>query len=169
MRQKRLALLAGSRLTGLAFVVFGSAAMAVEEAPYTVEHTDGDFQVRRYAPQIVAETLVEGSMEEAGNKAFRRLFNYISGANRSKGRIAMTTPVAQQPAGEKLPMTAPVAQQLDSNFWAVAFVMPTGYTLATLPEPMDAQVHLRAIPARRVRAIGRRSLTREMGSKRWSM
>ena len=66
---------------GLAFGVAGGVAMGTEEAAYTVEKTDGDFQVRRYAPQVVAETVVDGTLEEAGNKAFRPLFNYISGAN----------------------------------------------------------------------------------------
>ena len=41
--------------------------MAVEKAVYTVEKTDGDFQLRLYAPQVVAEVLVDGTLEEAGN------------------------------------------------------------------------------------------------------
>ncbi|MDZ4197821.1 MAG: hypothetical protein U1E27_00895, partial [Kiritimatiellia bacterium] len=48
---------------GLAFVVAGGWAMAVEEAAYTAEKTDGIFEIRLYAPQIVAETVVEGPME----------------------------------------------------------------------------------------------------------
>jgi effector-binding domain-containing protein len=127
--------------------------MAIEEAGYTVEKTDGDFQVRRYAPQVVAETLVTGTLEEAGNKAFRTLFRYISGANRAKGKIAMTAPVAQQRAGEKIAMTAPVGQEAASNQWAITFMMPTNRTLETLPEPTDEKVRLRAIPAQRMAAV----------------
>ncbi len=127
--------------------------MAIEEACYTVEKTDGDFQMRRYTPQVVAETVVDGTLEEAGNKAFRPLFNYISGANRSKGQIAMTAPVAQQRGGDKIAMTAPVGQASLSNQWAVTFMMPTNYTLETLPEPTDAKVRLRVIPARRMAAV----------------
>jgi hypothetical protein len=59
---------------GLAFGVAGGVAMGTEEAACTVEKTDGDFQVRQYAPQVVAETVVDGTLEEAGNKAFRPLF-----------------------------------------------------------------------------------------------
>jgi effector-binding domain-containing protein len=140
-------------LTGLAFGAAGGVAMGTEEAAYTVEKTDGDFQVRRYAPQVVAETVVDGTLEEAGNKAFRPLFNYISGANRSQGKIAMTAPVAQQRAGEKIAMTAPVGQEALSNQWAVTFMMPTNYTIETLPEPTDEKVRLRAIPARRMAAV----------------
>ena len=114
--------------------------LGIKEAAYTVERTDGDFQVRRYSPQVVAETVVDGTLEEAGNKAFRPLFNYISGANRSKGKIAMTAPVAQQREGEKIAMTAPVGQEALSNQWAVTFMMPTNYTMETLPEPTDEKV-----------------------------
>ena len=127
--------------------------MGIEKAAYTVEKTDGAFQVRQYAPQVVAETLVEGTLEEAGNKAFRPLFNYISGANRSKGKIAMTAPVTQQSDGEKIAMTAPVGQEAVSNRWAVTFMMPAKYSLETLPAPTDEKVRLRAIPARRMAAV----------------
>ena len=140
-------------LAGLVFGTAGGVAMGTEEAAYTVEKTDGDFQVRQYAPQVVAETLVEGTLEEAGNKAFRPLFNYISGANRSQGKIAMTAPVAQQRDGEKIAMTAPVGQEAVSNRWAITFMMPTNYTLETLPAPTDEKVRLRAIPARRMAAV----------------
>jgi effector-binding domain-containing protein len=138
---------------GLAFGVAGGVAMGTEEAAYTVEKTDGDFQVRLYAPQVVAETVVDGTPEEAGNKAFRPLFNYISGANRSKERIAMTTPVGQQAEGQKIAMTAPVGQEAVSNQWAITFMMPTNFTLATLPAPVDEKVRLLAIPARRMAAV----------------
>jgi effector-binding domain-containing protein len=138
---------------GLAFGVAGGVAMGTEEAAYTVEKTDGDFQVRRYAPQVVAETVVDGTLEEAGNKAFRPLFNYISGANRSKGKIAMTAPVALQREEEKIAMTAPVGQEAVSNHWAITFMMPTNFTMETLPVPADEKVRLRAIPARRMAAV----------------
>ena len=140
-------------LAGLVFGTSGGVAMGIEEAAYTVEKTDGAFQVRQYAPQVVAETLVEGTLEEAGNKAFRPLFNYISGANRSQGKIAMTAPVTQQREGEKIAMTAPVGQEAVSNQWAITFMMPANYTLETLPAPTDEKVRLRAIPARRMAAV----------------
>jgi effector-binding domain-containing protein len=109
--------------------------------------------VRQYAPQVVAETVVDGTLEEVGNKAFRPLFNYISGANRSKGKIAMTAPVAQQREGQKIAMTAPVGQEAGSNRWTITFMMPDNFTLETLPAPADERVRLRAIPARRMAAV----------------
>ena len=110
-------------------------AMAIEEAPYKVVKTAGIFELRDYAPHILAETVVDGSLEDAGNKAFRRLFRYISGENRSRDTITMTAPVSQQPEGEKITMTAPVGQQAVAGKWAVSFMMPASYTLETLPVP----------------------------------
>ena len=127
--------------------------MAIEEAAYTVIMQDGAFEIRDYAPHIGAETLVEGTLEEAGNTAFNRLFRYISGGNRSREKVAMTAPVAQQPQGETIAMTAPVAQQRVREQWAVSFMMPATYTLETLPEPEDPLVTLRQVPARRMAAV----------------
>jgi hypothetical protein len=128
-------------------------AMAIEEAAYTVVTKDKNYEIRDYAPHVVAETLVEGTLEEAGNKAFERLFRYISGGNRSRVKVAMTAPVSQQPKGERIPMTAPVAQQRVREQWAVSFMMPAVSTLETLPEPEDPQVTLRQVPGRRMAAV----------------
>lgn len=57
-------------------------AMATEEAPYTVVKTDTIFELREYAPQVLAEIIVDGDLEDAGKKAFRPLFRYISGSAR---------------------------------------------------------------------------------------
>jgi hypothetical protein len=127
--------------------------MGTEEAPYRAEKTDGDFEVRQYPPQVVAEILVDGTLEDAGNKAFRPLFDYISGANRAKGKIAMTAPVTQQSGGEKIAMTAPVGQEAVGNQWAVSFLMPANDTLETLPAPTDVRVRLRALPSRRLAVV----------------
>ena len=141
---------------GLLLVVMlltGVRAMAIEEAPYTVVKASGIFEVRDYDPHILAETLIDGTLEDAGNKAFRRLFNYISGANHSRSSIAMTAPVSQESKGEKIAMTAPVGQQRSSGTWAVSFMMPASYTLATLPVPDDTSITLRQVPARRMAAV----------------
>jgi effector-binding domain-containing protein len=128
-------------------------AMAIEEAAYTVLLSDNNFEIREYAPHILAETVVDGDLEEAGNRAFNRLFRYISGNNRSREKVAMTAPVSQQPKGEKIVMTAPVGQQRVQENWAVSFMMPATYTLDSLPEPEDPEVKLRQVPARRMAAV----------------
>ncbi len=131
----------------------GTTVMAIEEAGYVVVARDARFELRDYAPQLLAETVVTGSMEDAGNKAFRTLFRYISGGNRSQTKVEMTAPVSQQTAGERISMTAPVGQQRAGDGWVVSFMMPAGYTLETLPLPEDASVTLRPVPARRMAAV----------------
>lgn len=128
-------------------------AMATEEAAYRVARKDNQFEIRDYAPHILAETVVEGTLEEAGNKAFNRLFRYISGDNRARSKVAMTAPVSQEPMGEKIKMTAPVEQQRVQGKWAVSFMMPASYTLETLPAPDDPKITLRQVPARRIAAV----------------
>jgi effector-binding domain-containing protein len=137
-----------------AAMIFGAMdAMAIEEATYKVLKKEDRFEIRDYAPHILAETVVEGALEEAGNTAFNRLFLYISGGNRSRDKVAMTAPVSQEPVGEKIQMTAPVGQQRVQEKWAVSFMMPASYTLETLPEPEDPKVTLRKVPARRMAAV----------------
>lgn len=128
-------------------------AMATEEAPYKVLKTDDIFELRQYEPHILAETIVEGDLEGAGNKAFRPLFRYISGDNKSRGKIAMTAPVSQEKKGEKISMTAPVSQQRVQGKWAVSFMMPASSTLETLPTPDDPGITLRLVPARRMASV----------------
>ena len=84
--------------------------MAIEEVNYTVLEREGDFELRQYEPQIVAETLVEGDFQDVGNEGFRRLYDYISGKNRKQQTIPMTASVSQEASSEKIPMTAPVNQ-----------------------------------------------------------
>jgi len=128
-------------------------AMAVEEASYVVLKVDGQFEVREYAPHVLAETIVAGDLEDAGSMAFRKLFGYISGENISRSQMAMTAPVSQVPAGEKIQMTAPVGQQRVENQWAVSFMMPQTYDLSSLPQPKDLSVVLRQVPAQRMAAV----------------
>ena len=117
--------------TAILFLLLTGAttAMATEEAPYSVIKTDNIFELREYVPQVLAEIIVDGDLEGAGNKAFRPLFRYISGENKSRGKIAMTAPVSQEQTGEKISMTAPVSQQSVQGKWAVSFMMPSSYSI----------------------------------------
>ena len=127
--------------------------MAIEEAKYTVLERQGDFELRQYEPQIIAETFVEGKFQDVGNEGFRRLYDYISGKNHKRESIPMTTPVSQETASEKIPMTAPVNQEKVGGKWRITFLMPSQYTLETLPEPEDPRVHLTKVPGQLMAAI----------------
>ena len=134
-------------LVVLLFNLCSCTTLGIEKPEYDVIEKEGKFEVRQYKPQIVAETVVDSSFDEAGNIAFRRLFNYISGNNRKRESIAMTAPVNQKVSSEKIKMTAPVNQQEYKGKYAVSFLMPSKYTMETLPEPLDTNVSLRLIPA----------------------
>jgi len=138
----------------LAMVLLTSGvAMAIEEPEYEVVADHGDFEIRRYAPMILAETRVDSDFEGAGNEAFRRLFGYISGDNAARAKIDMTAPVVQELSSEKIAMTAPVVQQSDDSGWRVAFVVPAEYSWETAPQPTDPRVSLRQVPERLVAAV----------------
>jgi hypothetical protein len=139
----------------LALAVLGlasSVAVAIEEPAYEVIESVGAFELRRYAPYLVAETRVDAGFEAAGNIAFNRLFGYISGNNRARIEIAMTAPVTQEPArGEKIAMTAPVSQEAaEGGGFRVGFIVPSKYTTDTVPQPVDPAVYIRSVPGRLV-------------------
>jgi hypothetical protein len=136
----------------------GCTVAKIQEPQYMTQIRDGSFEVRTYEPRVVAETTVAGEWREAGNEGFRRLASYIFGKNRRDTKIAMTAPVAQAPAnesggGDKIAMTAPVAQRGRGGTWTVAFTMPEGETLDTLPAPQDPRVVLRELPPARVAVV----------------
>ncbi len=124
------------------FVSVGTA-VAIEKAEYTVVEREGRFELRQYESHIVAETFVDADFGVAGDVGFNRLFRYIQGNNRKRESISMTSPVNQQENSEKIAMTAPVVQQVESGVWRITFVMPSTYTMESLPEPLDSKVKLR--------------------------
>jgi hypothetical protein len=139
------------RALGLLCVIFsGNLGMAIEEPPYEIELKMEDYEIRRYQKIIVAETLVQADFEDAGNAAFRILADFIFGKNQSQSKIAMTSPVTQQPSSERISMTAPVTQTKMNDNYLVQFVMPKEYTLDSLPQPLDSRITIREVPARRI-------------------
>ncbi|MFZ9024771.1 MAG: SOUL family heme-binding protein, partial [Anaerohalosphaeraceae bacterium] len=91
-------------LLGLPLIFASCATVGIEKVQYDVVKKSNAIEVRQYKPYLVAETLVDSDFKEAGNAAFRRLFNYISGDNQAKESIAMTAPVNQQSQSEKIAM-----------------------------------------------------------------
>ncbi|WP_372749419.1 heme-binding protein [Litorivivens sp.] len=140
--------------------------MAVEEAEYTVVVDEKPFELRQYAPHILAETLVDGDFEAAGNEAFGRLFRYISGNNEAQQKVAMTSPVGQTAESEKIAMTSPVGQAQKDGKWAVSFMMPASFTLETTPTPTDPAVVIRQVPARYMAAVRYSGFWSEKGYRR---
>ena len=128
-------------------------AVAYERRAYAVTEKDRAFEIRDYAPAIVAETIIEGDFEEAGNKGFRILFAYISGENEKNESIEMLSPATQEPEGEKIAMTAPVTQETAETGYRFTFMMPSSKSLETLPNPLDQRIRLSEEPAQRYATV----------------
>jgi hypothetical protein len=123
------------------------------EPAFVLESHRDAFDVRRYAPYLVAEVVVPGPADEVGAQGFRLLAAYIFGKNRGARTMAMTTPVTQTQRPITIPMTTPVTQNVTAGGFLVRFVMPPEYTLATLPEPLDDSIALREVPEQRIAVL----------------
>jgi hypothetical protein len=112
----------------------GLLLKGIEHPKFTLISKNGHFEVRKYEPYIVAETVVDGPLENAGSNAFGILAGYINSKNQESKKISMTAPVTQQ--------------QIEKNKFAVQFMMPSEWTLDTLPKPNNPNITLKMMPAR---------------------
>jgi hypothetical protein len=142
-----------------------------ETLGYEVEKKDGDFEIRRYGDHILAHVDVEASFDHAMNQGFRILAHYIFGGNKKRSSIEMTTPVEEEKkSSEKIPMTAPVTEETlnksekirmttpvteekTGNLHRISFVMPSKYTMETLPEPEDNQIKFEEVKDEKMAAL----------------
>ena len=134
-------------LLALTLAAMPLLSQAIEEPDYEVTRKFDNVELRRYAPYVVAEVVLDTSAEDAGSQAFPILAGYIFGKNKGEKKLAMTAPVTQTAAPVRMDMTAPVTQAAVGGRMQVQFVLPKGLTLATAPEPIDPRVQLRVMPA----------------------
>ena len=146
-------------LAAIALTALPMTSRAIEEPAYEVlrqlaESQPGTIEIRQYAAYVVAEVLVPGPAESAGNQAFPILAGYIFGKNKGEKKFAMTAPVTQAAATPlRMEMTAPVTQAASAGGFVVQFVLPRSVSLAAAPEPLDPRVRLREVPAAKIAAI----------------
>lgn len=125
----------------------------IEEPAYTVLEKRNEYEIREYAPYIVAETEVTGEYSEVLRKGFGVIADYIFGNNTSNTSIAMTVPVLEN-TSEKIAMTVPVINTTETTqARTVSFVLPSKYTLGTLPTPNNPKVRITEVPARTVAVL----------------
>lgn len=108
-------------------------------------------EIRQYPAVVFA--VVENHDEDS---SFGLLFQYITGENKTKSRIAMTAPVI---TSEKIKMTAPVITR--KNY--MAFAVPSTYTEKTVPIPTNPEVKIEVQPKKHMailRFSGRRKAAR---------
>ena len=102
---------------------------AYESAEYKVIESDGKFEIREYPDLMLAATTTKSDLQ-GRDGSFMQLFRYISGANESKQKISMTTPVfmENQNSGERVQM---------------GFVMPKEVADQGVPKPTGEKVEVR--------------------------
>ena len=116
-----------------------------------------DFELREYAPCVIAEVKNSGQYSNATSSAFGSLFRYISKGNQASAKIAMTAPV----------IAAQDEQSTKKDQWSVSFVMPAGSKLQEMPQPTDPHVTLREIDKEKCVAISFRGrATEELANKK---
>jgi hypothetical protein len=104
-----------------------------------VQVLSGGVEIRRYSESVAAEAQVESTDRSEGRTAaFRLLFDYISGKNRSESRIEMTAPVETARSPEKIAMTAPVeTMSTEQGRVRMRFFLPKSYSVDSAPRPLD--------------------------------
>ena len=112
--------------------------MASEEPEFLVVNRVGGFEIRNYYPMIIAEVSVGGTMEAASSSGFRMVADFIFGNN--------TSPSGKS---EKIDMTVPVTIFKNGDNWCFHFVMPSKYSLNSLPKPNNPEIKIRQLENRR--------------------
>jgi len=107
-------------LTFILGLITFSNVMAAEEVKYTMVSKNKLYEIRKYSDRLVIET----ETSDQGS-SFRKLFKYISGDNRDKKEIKMTTPVTQV--------------EKDGNM-TMQFYMPAEFNESNVPNPNNSEV-----------------------------
>jgi hypothetical protein len=111
----------------------------VEQIEFEELKKIGNIEIRKYPSFLIAK--VDGY----GDGGFNILFQFISGKNNSTSEISMTAPVISQ----EIEMTAPVLSEGGS----IAFVMPSKYSLESVPKPVDNRINIIEIPKRTIAVL----------------
>lgn len=137
--------------------LFSNVVMAIEEPKFTLLEKEQSFELRAYEPKLIAEVSVDGDLSEASRKGFKLIADFIFGNNTAQTgkseKISMTAPVGVKASSAKIAMTAPVGLQPSNHGWRVYFVMPSQYTLQTLPKPKNPQVTIKEMPSQKFAVI----------------
>jgi hypothetical protein len=147
-------------LVFLISILIASTVMATEEPKFSIIEKSEPFELRAYAPQLIAEVKVEGDLDTASSQGFRLIAAFIFGQNQVSEKISMTVPVGIETAqSTKIAMTVPVGIEASKdsakgiNQWVFSFVMPSEYTtvpgnpVKTCVAKTPLEIHLRQLTA----------------------
>lgn len=140
LRSRRTALVAGGVATfALGALRWQLARWFTDTPAYDVDARVGAIELRSYPMRIEARAALEAcDFEHALDLGFGRLACYLFGANAT---------------GEDIAMTTPAITTLRDGAYSMAFVMPPGRPVASLPLPDDPRVELVEAPAYRVAVL----------------
>jgi len=112
-----------------------------ETLNYSVIKKENNFELRQYPVHLKALVeIADTSYQKALYKGFSILAGYIFGENRNSMKIDMTSPV-QVSESTKIAMTKPVIVS-GEGLYSVAFIMPSEYTLESLPIPTNSEIRI---------------------------
>ena len=109
----------------LIFLFPYSNTMANEEAPYDIVHKTDIYEIRNYSDRLVVQVI-----NRSDDNSFRKLFNYISGANNTS---------------EEIKMTIPVTQTIKDNESFMQFYLPSKFTKEITPIPSNPDIEIATI------------------------
>jgi Cu/Ag efflux protein CusF len=116
-----------------------SQVKGIEEYPYTVLKSYGDFELRQYEEaNFIYVTMDAKTYSQASGQGFNVLAGYIFGGNESNQKIAMTSPVVME---------------MDEQM-TMKFLVPAQYKMEDLPKPDDVKVRFQREKERTMAAIG---------------
>lgn len=111
----------------------------IETPNYTVIKKYEDIELREYPHMMLVSTAEQGKYENMSNKAFMRLFDYISGENDKSEKISMTSPVFMH--NHKTIDSVNEA----NNDWVMSFIVPNEYAKSDVPSPDHTQLSLQEL------------------------
>ena len=97
--------------------------MAIAEPQYNIIKKIRSYEIRMYKDRIAVQTIKSSGQD----KAFRRLFDYISGSNKNSSKIDMT---------------APVTEFKNENGKVMIFFLPEIYSMRNAPKPNSENINL---------------------------
>jgi hypothetical protein len=141
MKAIRLCLLIGALMNT------GTAKSSDEEQPkYAVVISENEFEIRAYETYYVVTTTYDLNKGESTGDGFKKLFNYISGENKSSQKIEMTAPVTTSDgASQKIEMTAPVTISENETKRKMSFMVPSRFGDTSIPAPTNPDVKIEKV------------------------
>ena len=141
----------------LSVLAFGAAMIGpimsnVEVPAYKILKKEQNIEIRQYPPLIIAEVKTAGSRQASISDGFRILADFIFGNNEGEKQLSMNGPITQQ-EGIKIAMTAPVQQEKTDTEWAISFIMPSKFSIDTIPNPINDRIKIIQIPSKRYAVV----------------